>query len=784
MRVSELILAFLAHDLSRIMEVEFSATLNRDLKYARALRRCLELEILNDGYKIYAEAKKAVFEALDGLNHESEMLAILRAYAALFILQDESRPIKKNFQFTEGLPLEKISPDLKAFLCHMEWRCHFFFRDYPKQLSVLEEGLSDLVPGSTPWLLLITNRIEAALLRKDLKLAETNLAELQKFRQIYPFQGLGPYEYMLSWYLYDQGEFERALSVLESIPVDRRQMFLGMFLKLKVQILWKLGRFDEANGVLQELQPLVVNATPGLRFNRCFITSLDWENLKGYEAFLKKDFDTARSHIRQMMLVASKGPVVGNKRQGQGLLANIELAAGHPRAARLILQMGDPQGRGQPVEWARVCMLEGNYEEAMEYLMRAFSNFGGSYVRERLSTAYEISSKDLAELMGRVWTKYSDSSHKEKVRKSAAETSDAITEFPFIGTSQKIQEIRQQITKMSSAKTTVLISGETGSGKEVVARLLHESGPRASKPFLAINCAAMTDSLIESELFGYAKGAFTGANISHEGLFLGAGEGTLFLDEISSTSNHFQSSLLRVLENQEVRAIGSNRSQKIKATIIAATNEPLEKAIEEKRFRADLFYRLSRFSIQIPALRERREDIALLVHYYLKKFLGKLQFQISPELMAKLVSYHWPGNVRELRNEMERIAYFMGEREVLTADLFDKDGKADHVSRQVPVESSPSLRERFVAAPSTEDSEGGNYRMRRHQKILDLLKRRSKITRLEIIHELKCSPNTATLDLRLLEKQKVIQRIQPHVSSNSTYFILSKGEPHFSSAAS
>jgi DNA-binding NtrC family response regulator len=771
MKESELIPSFLRHDLSRLIELEFSSTSERDIKYARALRRCLELEVLDDGYKVYEEAKKLVFAALDGLNHDTEVLAILRAYSALFSLQDDGRPTRRNFQFAEGLSLEKMSSDLKAFLCHLEWRCHFFYRDYEKQLTVLEDGLSDLISGTSSWLLLKANRIEASLVRKHLKQAEEDLSELQNFRHIYPFQGLAPYEYFLAWFLHDQGEFERAFSVLESIPPERRQTFLGIFLKLKVQILWKQKRFEEANVVLQDLQPLIVNITPGLRFTRRFITLLDWENLKGSEAFLKKDFDRARSHIREVMQLASRGPVVGNKRQGQGLLTQIELAAGHPRAARLILQMGDPQGRGQPVEWARVCMLEGNYEEAIEYLMRAFSVFGWGYVRERLSTAYEISGSNLAEIMGRVWVKLSESSPKEKSKTIAQEVSEPVAEFPFIGNSQKIQEIRQHIAKMASAKTTVLISGETGSGKEVVARLLHEMSPHASKPFIPINCAAMADSLIESELFGYAKGAFTGATTSREGLFLSAGDGTIFLDEISSTSNHFQSALLRVLENQEVRAIGSNRSYKIKARIVAATNESLEKAIEEKKFRADLYYRLSRFAIQIPALRERREDIALLVHYYLKKFLGKLQFQIEPQLMAKLVSYDWPGNVRELRNEMERIAYFMGEREVLTADLFDKDGKPDQAFRETPTPIQPNLRERFEAVPSN-DSEGGNYRMRRHQKILDLLKRRSKITRLEIIHELKCSPNTATLDLRLLEEQKLIKRIQPNALSNSTYFVV------------
>src|SRR2546427_279100 len=203
----------------------------------------------------------------------------------------------------------------------------------------------------------------------------------------------------------------------------------------------------------------------------------------------------------------------------------------------------------------------------------------------------------------------------------------------------------------------VLITGESGTGKELVARAIHENSLRAQAPFITINCGAFPETLLESELFGYRKGSFTGANENRQGLFQAAHDGTLFMDEIGNMSLAMQVKLYRVLQEGKVRPIGSNEETDVDVRVIAATNKDFEKEIAEGRFREDLYYRLSVIPIQLPPLRERREDIALLARHFLERFRKTMEKPIeaiSPEAMTRLESYEWPGNVRELENTMER----------------------------------------------------------------------------------------------------------------------------------
>jgi two-component system response regulator PilR (NtrC family) len=202
-----------------------------------------------------------------------------------------------------------------------------------------------------------------------------------------------------------------------------------------------------------------------------------------------------------------------------------------------------------------------------------------------------------------------------------------------------------------------LITGESGTGKELVARAIHENSLRAQAPFITINCGAFPETLLESELFGYMKGSFTGANENRQGLFQAAHGGTLFMDEIGNMSLTMQVKLYRVLQEGKVRPIGSTEETDVDVRIIAATNKDFEKEIAEGRFREDLYYRLSVIPIQLPALRERREDIPLLARHFLERFRKSMEKPIeslSPEAVHRLEAYDWPGNVRELENTMER----------------------------------------------------------------------------------------------------------------------------------
>ncbi|PYT13887.1 MAG: two-component system response regulator [Acidobacteria bacterium] len=220
----------------------------------------------------------------------------------------------------------------------------------------------------------------------------------------------------------------------------------------------------------------------------------------------------------------------------------------------------------------------------------------------------------------------------------------------IIGRSQAMQEIFATVTRVAGTRATVLLAGESGVGKDMIARAIHQHSPRRDRPFVKINCTAIPENLMESELFGYEKGAFTGANVSKPGKFEIADTGTVFLDEIGDVPPSIQVKLLRVLQEREFERLGSNKTLRTDVRVIAATNVDLRAALEQGTFREDLYYRLNVVPLDIPPLRERKEDIPYLVEHFAKKFGG----EISESALERLMSYHWPGNVRELENVVER----------------------------------------------------------------------------------------------------------------------------------
>jgi DNA-binding NtrC family response regulator len=242
----------------------------------------------------------------------------------------------------------------------------------------------------------------------------------------------------------------------------------------------------------------------------------------------------------------------------------------------------------------------------------------------------------------------------------------------IIGKSPRMQEIYQVIEAVSQNKSNLLLSGENGTGKELVARSIHNKGPMAAKPFLAINCGALSETLLESQLFGHRKGAFTGAIDDHEGVFQAAEGGTLFLDEISEIPLPLQVKFLRAIQEKEVTPLGSTRPLHVDVRIIAATNRDIEEAVRNGSFRSDLFYRLNVVPIHIPPLRERKEDLALLVEHFIQDFsrvYGVEPKHVTPEAMERLVEHPWPGNIRELQNVIERAFALSQELQITPKDL-------------------------------------------------------------------------------------------------------------------
>jgi transcriptional regulator with PAS, ATPase and Fis domain len=246
----------------------------------------------------------------------------------------------------------------------------------------------------------------------------------------------------------------------------------------------------------------------------------------------------------------------------------------------------------------------------------------------------------------------------------------------MVGESKKIRELREMIYQVADSDATILITGESGSGKELVADLVHKHSSRTGKPYLKFNCASVTESLLESDLFGYEKGAFTGANSQRKGKFEIADSGTIFLDEIGDISPKMQSTLLRVLQNGEIVRVGSAKPLKVNVRVIAATNSDLYKAVEEKRFRKDLFYRLNVINLHLPPLRERKDDIVLLITHFIKKYRKAFNKDIKflpKQLLDRLLHYEWPGNIRELENVIQR-AILLSKNDTITENLLSLNG--------------------------------------------------------------------------------------------------------------
>jgi two-component system response regulator AtoC len=242
----------------------------------------------------------------------------------------------------------------------------------------------------------------------------------------------------------------------------------------------------------------------------------------------------------------------------------------------------------------------------------------------------------------------------------------------IIGAGKAMKEVYKLLDRVKDIDATVLISGESGTGKEMVARAIHSSGCRKDKPFVPINCGAIPETLIESELFGHEKGSFTGASKTHIGKFEQAQNGTIFLDEISVMPLASQVRLLRVLQERKIERVGSNEAVELDVRVIAATNEDLHQKVDRKEFRLDLFHRLNVFSIQLPPLRDRREDIPLLAKHFIQKFCerySKKEMTLSPIALAKLEQYHFPGNVRELENIIEKTIILIDKEVIEEKDL-------------------------------------------------------------------------------------------------------------------
>jgi two-component system nitrogen regulation response regulator NtrX len=297
---------------------------------------------------------------------------------------------------------------------------------------------------------------------------------------------------------------------------------------------------------------------------------------------------------------------------------------------------------------------------------------------------------------------------------------DFIKKWKLTGDSQKMKQLIEQIDMAAQSNSRVLILGESGSGKELVAHILHDNSNRAEKPFIEMNCAAIPQELIESELFGHEKGSFTGAFEKKKGKFELADEGTLFLDEVGDMSLSTQSKVLRVLETQEFQRVGGSRNIKVDVRIIAATNKDLIEEVRKGNFREDLLYRLNVIPIFVPALRSRKEDIPALVEYFLEYFAaeyGQRPKKLTPEGLKMLEAYDWPGNIRELRNVIERLVIMTPSNIITPKNIaIVESPRSDYFAFKTLREAKESFEKDFI----TKKLEENNWNISKTAEVLDV----------------------------------------------------------------
>lgn len=429
----------------------------------------------------------------------------------------------------------------------------------------------------------------------------------------------------------------------------------------------------------------------------------------------------------------------------------------------------------------RYFLVKNNLDLARYYYARLLKNCEKYQAMGRLKFemqfAFEISAFSFFELTQPLQAKISDVTNNTLAVALIAREKVSLGLNRIIGSSKAIVEIKKNIKKFANIQRPILIKGETGVGKEVVSRAIHEESELKDKPFLAINCGTLTDTLLQSELFGYEAGAFTGAVNARKGIFEIAENGTVFLDEFGEMSPKLQVSLLRVLENNEIRRVGSAKAQKIKCRIIAATNANIEELIQKKLFREDLYHRLKQFTITIPPLREHKEDLPELIDYFLNQKGIEQPQSLSKDLFLQFQTYHWPGNIRELKNEIDRIKVLCGYKPIIE----EYDIKLDWVNNEIhpPLEVIPSHN--ISSDDSKDKSNSGNdlilvnklsHADKREQKIIHLFQKYKKITRDQIVKTLEVSGPTITKDLQRLCTKGVIIKRMPTLSPQSHYFEL------------
>lgn len=664
-----------------------------------------------------------------------------------------SADARRMIQIFRQTDRSEVHPGIIGMLAMYECKLYTGLMSYAEISKMLDRVIAlKIPPGHRVWFELMRLKSFYSRLTLDVEDTEKTLNELERFRHVLRTTSGFSWEYMKVRALLDFGEIGQAAQYAESIGPAKDLYEDLMIGNLRIKIALKQRDFPEAERLLERARGTLFDhdAKPG-EITKAMRASYYY--LRAYEALARGDVDESRRRCRVLL---EKSDNTEFFERGLQLLAETELAAKNCRGARVILETISTASI-PPVyyaSWARLHLLEKNVELAVEFFAKIVGRGSGRLASDQLRFAYELDAQATSDLL--------ISCHEKIARTGKDRPAERVIRKKntpaFIGQSAASARVRDLVAKFAPTGQTILITGETGTGKEVVAKLIHMNGPHPDAPFLAVNCGGIADTLIESELFGHKKGSFTGATRDHDGLFSAAGRGTLFLDEITSMSEKLQAALLRVLENGEIMPVGSTVPIRINARVIAAANEPLDLAVSQGRFRADLFYRLNRLAVAIPPLRERRADVPDLVAHILKDVYGDEDFSVAPSVLQALTHEDWPGNVRELANRLERMVLLSGGSRTLAAeDTPDPSGEtgAEHAAF---TRGQPGKKKR------------GRPKAALERKILALFAENPKVTRKLVVGKLGCSGSSATQYLKTLEDAGAIRRVETSRHLKTSYF--------------
>ncbi|MFH1024439.1 MAG: sigma-54 factor interaction domain-containing protein, partial [Planctomycetota bacterium] len=599
------------------------AILDADYARVRAITDDLLLRQVSDGEKKSYRAIRATVDALDHILPVDQALPTLREAIdcppedpeLFFLLLGMGTHLSSYLRhkgdaqrfsrLMKTLLDDTSTAEMKAFWLLNEFFQHYAVSNYSDGRALLNEALSLDIPRDTGfWVRLKYNRVNLAITEMDFSTAENNLADIAPLIPHHPHFATSLQ--LLKIHLHRSiGNTDEALTILATTPSSGRT---GLAQLLHFTLLFDTKRWEDYDRELAALEKSPIPNFPPEYILLC----------RSWKALGQNDLGKARE-LAHEAISPSKTNLHPHHVLSDSIriLASVELSLRNPKSARTLLEMIDPHMTmlNLAIRWMQLLLLENNEPQAAVFLKRILDieRYGARILALELREAHEVTGHQMEKLRLLV-SQMHPSPHTP-----TASPSEPVPLPTLLGENPAIRKAKTLIRKYAPLDTTVLITGETGTGKDVAARLIHESSSRAGHPFIAVNCASISDSLMEAELFGYVKGSFTGASSNHDGLFTTAGKGTLFLDDVESMPARLQAGLLRVLESGEIRPVGGTRTRKTTARIVAATNIPLDELVKKGTFREDLLYRLARFEITLPPLRERKDDIPILAKHFLKK---------------------------------------------------------------------------------------------------------------------------------------------------------------------